>query len=150
MFFAGASGSGALTGGLGFLGGRFGNRARFGFDVFLEAEVVGGLEGTGENIFGSGRQDDVSHAHAAPTTGNGKKYLGEFRDKGSLLLKSEHEVAITLLGGGEGGEDAAVDAEVGLAHMGGFLDVGEGERDAAEIVEIHRRTDGLRRLSRQG
>lgn len=95
------------------------------------------MECAGEDIFGGRREDDVGHAHAAPAAGDGKKHFGEFGDERLLLLESEHEVAVTLLGGSERGEDAAVDAEVGLAHVGGFLDVGEGERDAAEVVEVH-------------
>ena len=117
---------GRLRRGSGFFAGRFGIWARFGFGVFLEAEIVGGLECAGEDVFGGRSEDDVGHAHAAPAAGDGEEHFGEFGDEGLLLLESEHEIAVTLLGGSERGEDAAVDAEVGLAHVGGFLDVRGG------------------------
>ena len=126
--FAGSGG-----GALGFWG--------FGFGIFGDAELVGGVESTGEDVFGGGSETDVGHAHAAPTTGDGKKHFGEIGDESLLLFEGEHEIAVALLGGSKGGEDAAVDAEIGLAHMGGFFGTGETEGDAAEITDVHGEND---------
>ena len=76
----------------------------FGFGVelgvFFYAEVVGGLEGPGEDVFGSGGQADVGHAHAAPAAGDRKEDFGEFFNEGLLLVESELEITVALLGGG--------------------------------------------------
>ena len=122
--FAGSGG-----GALGFWG--------FGFGIFGDAEFVGGVESTSEDVFGGGGETDVGHAHAAPATRDGEKDFGEIGDEGLLLFEGEHEIAIALLGGSESGEDAAVDTEIRLAHMGGFFGVGKAEGDAAEIADIH-------------
>jgi hypothetical protein len=108
-----------------------------GFAVFDGAELIGGLQGAGQDVLGGGGETDMSHAHAAPAAGNGEKDIGEFFDEGFLLLKGEHQVSVALFGGGEGGKDAAADTEIWLAHMRGFFSAREAESDATEVVEVH-------------
>ncbi len=84
--------AGSGRGALGFWG--------FGFGVFGDAEFVSGVESTSEDVFGGGGETDVGHAHAAPTTGDGKKDFGEIGDESLLLFEGEHEIAVALLGGG--------------------------------------------------
>jgi len=108
-----------------------------GFGVLVYAELPGGMESAGEDVFAGSGEPNVGHAYATPTAGNGEEDFGEFSDEGLLLLESEHEIAVALLGGSEGGEDAAADAEVGLAPMGGLFGSGKAEGDTAEIANIH-------------
>ncbi len=103
----------------------------------MYAEVVGGLEGSGEDVFGGGGEPDVGHARAAPATGDGEENFGEFVDEGLLLVESEFEIAVALSGVGERGEDVAVYAEVGITHVRGFFGIGEAEGDAAEVADVH-------------
>ena len=63
----------------------------------------------------------MSGAAYAPAAFYGDEDFGEFFDEGGLLLGGEHEVAVALFGGGEGGENAVAYAEVGAAHVGGFF-----------------------------
>ena len=121
----GALGSFRVGGSLGRLG------------VFFEAEFVSGMEGSPEDVLGGFGENDVGTAHAAPTARDREKNFGKFLDEGLLLFRSEHEIAVTLLGGGECGENAAVDAEVSRTHVGGFLGTRERECHATEIVDVH-------------
>lgn len=41
----------------------------------------------------------MGHAHAAPAAGDRKEDFGEFFNEGLLLLESELEIAVALLGG---------------------------------------------------
>ena len=79
----------------------------------------------------------MGHAHAAPAAVDGEEDFGEIFDEGGLLFEGEHEIAVALGGGSESGEDSAADAEVGLAHVGGFSGAFEAEGDAAEVVGVH-------------
>jgi hypothetical protein len=107
------------------------------FGVFAYTKLVGGAQGAGQDVFGGGGEPDVGHAHATPAAVNGEEDFWEFCDEVLLLFGGKHQVAVALLGGGQGGEDAAVDAEIGIAHVGGFFGAGERESDAAEVVEVH-------------
>ena len=109
--------------------------------VFGEAEIVGGAEGSGEDVFGGGGEADVSGAVAAPASVDGEEDVGEFVDEGLLLGGVEHEVAEAFADVSEGGEDAAADAEVDGAHVGGLFGAGEGECDADEVFGSHKRAD---------
>ena len=116
-----------------FLGGRF----RGDFCVFLEAEFVGGLQGAEHYVFGGDGEIYVCGAAAAPAAGDGDEDFGEVFDECGLLFGSDHDVAVAEFRGGERGEDAAVDAEVGGTHMGAFFSAGEGEGETAEVVDVH-------------
>ena len=98
---------------------------------------MGGLEGAEDDVFVGNSEVHVCGATAAPTTGNGDEDFGELFDKGGLLFRVDHDVAVAEFGGGERGKDAAADAEVGGAHVGAFFGAGEGEGYAAEIVDVH-------------
>jgi hypothetical protein len=105
--------------------------------VFLEAEVVGGLESAGEDIFVGCGQHDVRGAGFAPATVDGEKHFREILDKELLLLGREHEVAVALLDVGKGGEDVAADAEISGAKVGALFGIGEAEGNAAEVGGSH-------------
>ena len=62
----------------------------------------------------------------------GEKTAGCSADEGVLLLEGEFEDAATFFLGGEGGEDAVVKAEVGVAHVGALDGFGKLEGEAAE------------------
>jgi hypothetical protein len=79
----------------------------------------------------------VGAAHASPTAGDGEKDLGEVGKEELLLFGSEHEVAVVLGLRGESGEDAAADAEVGVAHVGAFFGARKGEGESAKVVGGH-------------
>ena len=76
-------------------------------------------------------------AHSAPATGDREKDVGEVGDEELLLLRSEHEVAVALGLRGEGGEDSAADAEVGVAHVGAFFSARKSEGESAKVVGSH-------------
>lgn len=95
------------------------------------------MEGTGKDIFSGSCEADVGHAHASPAAGDGKENFREFFDEGLLLFEGEHEIAVALFHGSESGEDTAVDAEIGIAHVGRFFGTGEAKGDTAEITDVH-------------
>ncbi len=78
-------------------------------------------------------------AVAAPAAFYGDEDFGQFFDEGGLLLWGDHDVAVALFYGGQGGENSIADAEVGVAHVGGFFGALEAEGDAAEVVDVHDR-----------
>jgi len=88
---------------------------------------VGDSEGAEDNVFVGNGEVHVCGATAPPTAGNGNKDFGEIFDKGGLLFRGDHDVAVAEFGGGERGKDAAADAEVGGAHVGAFFGAEEGE-----------------------
>jgi len=95
------------------------------------------LQGAAEEVFVGEGEDDMSGAACAPAAFYGDEDFGEFFDEGGLLLGRKHEVAVALFDGGQGSEDAVAHAEVGIAHVGGFLGAFEGEGDAAEVGDVH-------------
>jgi hypothetical protein len=113
--------------------------AGFGFDlrIFLEAEGVGGLESAGKDVLAGFGEDDVGAAHLAPTAGDGEKNIGKILDEELLVLGGEHEVAVALIQGSQGGEDVSACAEVDGAEVRALFGVGEAEGDAAEVVGSH-------------
>ena len=54
-------------------------------------------ERTGEHILGRFRQANMCHSHPSPSTWNRQEYIRQFPDKVSLLLGSEHQIAVALL-----------------------------------------------------
>jgi len=101
--------------------------------VLLKAEFIGGRECAGKGGFVGDGEADVGGAVASPAAFDGEEDVGGVGEEEGLLFRGEHEVAEAFFDGGEGGEDAAADAEVGCAHVGGFFGAGEGEGDAAEV-----------------
>ena len=59
--------------------------------------------------------------------------MGLLGDEGVLLLRRELEHTVAFFLSGEGCEDAVVETEVGVAHMGAFDGAWERECVAAEI-----------------
>ncbi len=53
-----------------------------------------------------------------------------------MLIGGEQEDAVALMFKGEGGEDFAGDAEVGVAEMGAFGGFGKRECDACEMLLV--------------
>ena len=119
---------------LGFAGGLV---LGFGVGVFLDAEIVGGLESAAEDVFIGFCEDDVGGAHASPAAVDREENFGEILDEELLLLGIEHEVGVTLFDVGKGGEDVAADAEVGGAEVGALFGSGEAEGDTGEVVRSH-------------
>ena len=83
-----------------------------------------GLQGAEDDVFVCEGEVDVCGSASSPTTGYGDEDFGEFFDEGGLLFGGDHDVAVAEFGGGERGEDATADAEVGGAHVGGFFGAG--------------------------
>lgn len=98
---------------------------------------MGGLECAEDDVFVRDGDVYVRCAASSPASGDGDEDLGEFFDEGGLLFGGDHDVAVAEFGGGEGGEDAAADAEVGGAHVGAFFGAGEGEGETAEVLDVH-------------
>jgi hypothetical protein len=58
--------------------------------------------------------------------------VGLVGEEGGLLLEGEFEDSAAFFLAGEGGEDAVVEAKVGMAHVGAFDGSGKLEDEAAE------------------
>src|SRR5262245_9797459 len=54
-----------------------------------------------------------------------------------LILRRQHRCAVPLVRVAEGGEDLPADTEVRVAHVGPFDDLGEAQRQSAELVCGH-------------
>ena len=94
---------------------------------------MGGGEGALEDCVVCCCEVDEGHAHSAPAAVDGLEDGGEFADEGLLLVEGELEDAAPFRLGGERSEDAVVETEVGVAHMGAFDGAWERECVAAEI-----------------
>ena len=79
----------------------------------------------------------MSCAVAAPAAFYRDEDFGHFFYEGGLLFWRDHDVAVALFCGSEGSEDSVAYAEVGAAHVGGFLGAFKTESGAAEIVNVH-------------
>ncbi len=79
----------------------------------------------------------MSRSHTSPSTVNGKKNLRQLCNECGLLLGSEHQISVSLFGGGKGGKNSAVHAKVNCAHVGTFLSACQAERNTAEIIYGH-------------
>ena len=75
---------------------------------------------------------NVGHAHATPAALDGGEGAWLLGYKGLLLLWCELDDSATSFLAGERGEDAVVEAEVGMAHVGAFDDFWKTERLLAE------------------
>src|ERR1700758_1515446 len=85
--------------------------------VLLDAQFPGGLERAVDEVFVGGGQPQMGSSVTAPAAGDGDEDIRRLGDEGGLLLRGQEKVAVSLRLGGEGGEDAAADTEVGLAHV---------------------------------
>jgi len=126
-------GAGALV-----LGGWWMGISVWGLFVFGDV-AVGGEEGAVEGGF---RRRDRGGRGAMPMRGSsrprdGREEVGEFGDEGLLLVDGELEDAAAFGLFGEGGEDAAFGAEVGVALDGSFRWLREGvkakEREEGDV-----------------
>jgi hypothetical protein len=92
-------------------------RARASLSILLNPQLPCSSKRPGEHIFRRGCQPDVGSAIASPASMDGNENFGHFFDKQGLLLGCEHQVSISLLGGGERRKNATSDAKVGRSHM---------------------------------
>jgi len=94
--------------------------------------MEGGFEGAGHDELVGVVEVDEGHAHASPSSLNGREDVGLVGYEGALLFECQFEDSAALFLGGEGGEDLVVEAEVGLVHVGAFDGSGEFKGEAAE------------------
>lgn len=71
--------------------------------------------------------------HPTPSALDGQEDLRCFLDEIGLEFGRQHQIAITFLHRGEGGEDAAADAKIDRAHVRAFGGAFERKGEAAEI-----------------
>jgi len=112
--------------------------------------VVGGAEGPGDQGLVGFVEMDEGHAHASPTALDGGEGLWLFCDEGLLLFWRELDDSATFLLCGEGREDAIVEPEVGVVHVGAFRGPRKLECEATEEFDtrIHMAVDStVRRLA---
>src|SRR5579862_6411592 len=108
-----------------------------------DEEVLGGFaapsyaEGGFEDVRGNLCQVDAGGAFFAPAAWNRAEKFGGVLDHAGLLIGGKQEDAVALMFEGEGGEDFAGDAEIGVAEMGAFGGFGERKGDAAKGFGRH-------------
>ena len=111
--------------------------------------MVSGAQSPGnEGLVGFVEMDE-GHAHATPAALDGGEGLWLFGDEGLLLFWRELDDSETFLLRGEGCEDAIVEAEVGVVHVGAFRGPRKLECEATEEFDtrIHMAVDStVRRL----
>src|SRR5580698_6422578 len=83
------------------------------FRVLFLPQLPGDAQSAGQDILISLGQANMRRSHSSPAAMDGKKNFGHLLDERRLLFEREHQVSISLFGGGEGGEDASADAKVG-------------------------------------
>ena len=120
--------------------------------VFREAQFPCGLKRPDEHIFAGFCEPDVGCAHSSPATVDRQEKIRHFLDEHGLPFGIEHEIAVTLIGRGESGEDTATDPEIDGSHVGAFFGAFEAEGDAMEIGGCHgsifrRKRTGINRFS---
>ena len=93
--------------------------------------LVGGFEGAGHDGFVGLVEVDEGHAHASPSSLDGREDVGLVGDEGGLLIEGELEDSAAFFLVGERGKDLVVEAEVGVVHVGAFNGSGELEGEAA-------------------
>ena len=93
---------------------------------------MGSLESAGHDGLIGLVEVDIGHAHASPSTLNGREDVGLIGYEGGLLVESEFENAASFFLAGESGEDLVVEAKVGVVHMRAFDDSWEHEGETAE------------------
>ena len=94
--------------------------------------LVGGFQCAGHDGLVGLVEVDEGHAHSSPSSLDGREDVGLVGDEGCLLFEGEFEDSAALFLVSEGGEDAIVEAEVGVIHVGAFDGSGELEGEAAE------------------
>ena len=82
--------------------------------LFCLQVLVRGFESAGHDGLVGLAEADVGHAHAAPSSLDGRKDVGLVRDEGLLLFDGDLEDTEASFLTGEGCEDAVVEAEVGV------------------------------------
>jgi len=68
---------------------------------------------------------------------NGQENFRQFRNEVRLEFRGKHQVTVTFVLRGEGGEDPALHPEVSCSHVRAFLGAFEAESDPAEIGCVH-------------
>jgi hypothetical protein len=96
----------------------------------------------------------VGRSHPSPAAWDGQKNVRLFGNEIRLLLRREHQVAVTLFLGGERGEYPASDAEIGRAHVRALFGTFQIQRNSAKIGYSHCGEIGriltLMRIGREG
>jgi hypothetical protein len=82
--------------------------------------LVGGLKGAGHDGLVGLVEVNEGHAHASPPSLDWGEYVGLIGEEGGLLLEGEFEDSASFFLAREGGEDAVVKTEGGMAHVGAF------------------------------
>lgn len=74
---------------------------------------------------------------SSPSSCNWKKDTRLLSDECGLLLGSEQQVSISLLDGGERGENVSAYAEIDRAHVRAFFGTFEAQGDSFEVFRGH-------------
>lgn len=122
--------TGSFAAARGFLGGQF--------ELHI---VVSRRERPLEHGFVDVAKVHEGHTHSTPAALYRFEDGWHLGDEGLLLLDGELEGAQSSALRGEGGEDAVVDAEVGIAHVRAFAGLGQREGQLAKEIDtsFHRR-----------
>jgi hypothetical protein len=104
--------------------------------LFCLQVLIRSFEGAGHDGLVGFAEADVGHAHAAPSSLDGREDAGLVGDKGRLLVEREFEDSITSFFAGEGGEDLVVEAEVRVVHVRTLDGSGELEGETAKEFDV--------------
>ncbi|GAC1654551.1 MAG: hypothetical protein NVS9B15_15260 [Acidobacteriaceae bacterium] len=91
------------------------------------------MQGTVKDVFGSAVEADMGTSAASPAAGDWEKQVRVFGEGLGLVAGGEHEIPAALGSIRQGGEDAAADAKVSCAPVGGPLCAWKAKRYAAEV-----------------
>lgn len=122
--------------------GLVGARKIFGRDV-----APGGEEGALEGGFPDLLQAHVGSSAESPLAFDRGEGIGVGFDESGLLLRCELHHGEGLIRIGEGGEDLAADAEIGVALVALFERLGEAEGNAPKVVGGHASSGVLRQAA---
>src|SRR5262249_41211018 len=120
-----------------------------GLRVLLHAQLIGRIQGTSQHVFGHGSETNMGSAVPSPSTGNGDEYIGHLRDKVSLLLGREHQIALPQMLRSKRGENSATDSKIRLSHVRTLFRRRQAERNPTKIVSIHEPQPPFPRVSGQ-
>ena len=107
------------------------------FIVLVYSQIPGELEPFEQLLRGRLRQPDVRRTPSPPAAGYGYEHFRSLGDKHLLQLGGQHQVPEPEMLVGEGREDVAADAEVGGAHVSGFLGVVKTKGEFSKVARVH-------------
>src|SRR5262249_32925241 len=108
--------------------------------ILRQADLPGSLQRAPQEILIGRSEPHVRGAALAPASAHWEKDVRHLLDKHCLLLRRQHEVAVTELLGSQGGEYPAADTEIRRAHMRLLLDSIQAQREPPEILGVHPNT----------